>query len=180
ACPIGPDETLGQLYFNKLFPMGVAALLEATDLVLAGGHAERLQDETAATYEGWMRDDECRIHWAGPVDHVYDLIRGCNPAPGAWTTFDGAKVRLYDCRKHVVGRFVPGGHQPGDIAAITEGSLLLWAQGGLVEVLTLRPEGDGKMKAGDYARQRGLRPHDDAISRGWQALVRPAADPARG
>lgn len=174
ACAIGPDETLGQLYFNKLFPMGVAALLEAADLVMAGKQVEQAQDEAQATYEGWMRDAECRIHWAAPLDHVYDLIRGCNPAPGAWTVLDDVKVRLYDCRKHVVGRFVPGGHQPGDIAAITDTSLLLWAQGGLVEVLALRPDGAGKMKAGDWARQRGLQPHDAATSAAWRSLVRPA------
>lgn len=180
ACPIGPDETLGELYFNKLFPMGVAALLQAADLVLAGGHPEQPQDEALATYEGWMRDEGCRIHWAAPLDHVYNLIRGCNPAPGAWTLLDGVKVRLYDCRKHVVGRFVPGGHQPGDLAAVTDSSILLWAQGGLVEVLTLRPEGAAKMPAGAFARQRGLHPGDPAIAAAWPALVRPAAAPASG
>src|SRR3569832_199849 len=54
SCPIGPDETLGELYFNKLFPMGVAALLEAADLVVAGRHEERVQDESQACYEGWF------------------------------------------------------------------------------------------------------------------------------
>lgn len=180
SCPIGPDETLGQLYFNKLFPLGVAALLEAADLVLAGRHEERVQDETRATYEGWMRDEECRIHWGAPLDQVYDLVRGCNPAPGAWTLLQGVKVRLYDCRKHVVGRFVPGGHQAGDIAAITDTSLLLWSQGGLLEVLTLRADGGGKVKAGDYARQRGLQPHDAVTAASWRSFVRPAAGPESG
>lgn len=170
SCPIGADETLGELYFNKLFPMGVAALLEAADLVLAGRHEERPQDEAQASYEGWLREEEARIHWAAPLDHVYDLIRGCNPAPGAWTVLDGVKVRVFDCRKHVVGRFVPGGHQPGDIAAITDTSILVWSQGGLVEILKLRPEGGPKMGAGDFARQRGLPTSPSA----WQALLRQA------
>lgn len=170
ACTIGPDETLGELYFNKLFPMGVSALLEATDMVLAGRHEERVQDERQATYEGWMHDDECEIHWPGHVDTVYNLIRACNPAPGAWMMLDGVKVRVYDCRKHVVGRFVPGGHKPGDIAGVTENAIVVWAQGGLIEILKLRPEGGGKMGAGDYARQRGL------VSEGaWRSYVRPAA-----
>ena len=56
----------------------------------------------------------------GHVDTIYNLIRACNPAPGAWTMLDGVKVRVYDCRKHVVGRFVPGGHKPGDIAGVTD------------------------------------------------------------
>jgi methionyl-tRNA formyltransferase len=51
TCAIGADETLGEVYFNKLFPLGVAALLEATDLVMAGRHEEQVQDERPATYE---------------------------------------------------------------------------------------------------------------------------------
>ena len=156
SCPVGPDETVGELYFGKLFPMGVAALLEAADLVLQGRHEERAQDESQATYEGWMRDHEAHIHWGAPVGHVYDLIRACNPAPGAWTFLDGVKVRIYDARKHVVGRFVPGGHKPGDIALVTETSLFVWSSGGLVEVLKLRPDGGAKMGAAQFIRERGL------------------------
>jgi methionyl-tRNA formyltransferase len=169
TCEIGPDETVGELYFNKLFPIGVAALLEAADLVLAGQHQEKLQDERHATYEGWVHEEEARIHWASPLDHVYNQIRACNPAPGAWTLIDGVKVRLYDARKHVVGRFAPGGHQPGDVAGVTDHSVLFWSQGGLVEVLKLRAEGGGKISAGEFARQKGW-----ALSDGWRALVRPA------
>jgi methionyl-tRNA formyltransferase len=172
-CPIGPDETLGELYFNKLFPLGVAALLEATDLVLAGRHTEQPQDESQATYEGWMHDEEAQIHWAAPLDHVYDLIRACNPAPGAWCVLQGQKVRVYDARKHTIGRFVRGGHRPGDVAAVGEQSLLVWSQGGLIEILKLRPQGGAKMNAGEWARERGLATAPSA----WQALLRQAAGP---
>ena len=168
-CPIGADDTLGEVYFNKLFPLGVQALLEAADLVIAGRHQEQAQDERVATYEGWMHDEECEIHWPGHVDTIYNLIRACNPAPGAWMLMDGVKVRVYDCRKHVVGRFVSRGHKPGDVAGVTEESIVFWAQGGLIEVLKLRPDGGGKMGAGDYARQRGL-----PISTEWRSWVRPA------
>ena len=156
ACPIGPDETLGEVYFNKLFPLGVSGLLEAADLVVSGRHTECEQDERHATYEGWLRDEEARIHWNGHIDVAYNLIRACNPAPGAWTVIDGVKVRFYECRKHVVGRFVSAGHQPGDIAGVTERSMVIWAHGGLIEVLRLRPEGGEKMDAGEFARLRGL------------------------
>jgi serine/threonine protein kinase len=51
-----------------------------------------VQDESQATYEGWCRAAEARIHWANHVDFIYNLIRGCNPAPGAWTTLNGKKA----------------------------------------------------------------------------------------
>ena len=169
ACTIGPSETLGEVYFNKLFPLGVQALLEATDLVMAGKHEEKVQDERQATYEGWMTDDEAEIHWPGHVDTIFNLIRACNPAPGAWMMLFNEKVRIYDCRKHVVGRFVSRGHKPGDIAGVTEDSLVFWAQGGLIEVLKLKPEGGKKMNAGEFAKERGW-----AISDAWRSWVRPA------
>ena len=156
TCPIGPDETLGELYFNKLFPMGVAALLEATDLITSGRHEERPQDESLASYEGWFHEDESRIHWAHHVDQVYNLIRACNPAPGAWTVLDGVRTWLYDARKHPVRTHGDVAGKPGEIAAISDTSITINAHGGRIEVLKLRPEGGKKMGAGDYARQRGL------------------------
>jgi methionyl-tRNA formyltransferase len=169
TCAIEPHETLGEVYFNKLFPMGVQALLQATDLVMASRHEEHIQDERHATYEGWLHDEEAEIHWPGHVDTIYNLIRACNPSPGAWTMLAGTKVRVYDCRKHVVGRFVARGHRPGDIAGVSEHSIVIWAQGGLIEILKLRPEGGGKIAAGEFARQQGL-----AISDAWRSWVRPA------
>lgn len=154
SCPIGPDETLGELYFNKLFPMGVAALLEAADLVVAGRHEERPQDESQASYEGWFHEEESRINWANHVDQVYNLIRACNPAPGAWTVLDSTRVWLYDCRKHPVRTFGAVRGKPGEVAAVTESSILINAHGGQVEVLRLRPEGGKKMGAAEFARGR--------------------------
>lgn len=168
SCPIAPDDTLGDVYFKKLFPLGVQALLEAADLVMAGKHVEQVQDETQATYEGWMHDEEAEIHWPGHVDTIYNLIRACNPAPGAWMLLEGVKVRVYDCARHVVGRYVARGHKPGDVAGVSEESIVLWAQGGLIEIFKLRPEGRGKMSAGEFARERGW-----AISDAWRSWVRP-------
>ncbi len=157
SCPIGPDETLGELYFNKLFPMGVAALLEAADMVVAHRHQELVQDESQASYEGWFHEEESRIHWAQHVDVVYNLIRSCNPAPGAWCEIGGVKASVYDVRKHPVRSFAEVGGKPGEIAAITDTSIEINAQGGRIEILKLRPEGGAKMSAGEFARERGLR-----------------------
>lgn len=156
SCAIGPDETLGEVYFNKLFPMGVAGLLEAADLVVAGRHEERVQDESLATYEGWFHEQEAQIHWHQHVDQVYNLIRACNPAPGAWTMLGGVKTWLYDVRKHPVRTYGDVRGKPGEIAWVTETSIFINAQGGRIEVQRLKAEGGKKMGAGEYARQVGL------------------------
>ncbi len=156
SCPIGSDETLGELYFNKLFPMGVAALLEAADLVTQRRHEERQQDEAQAGYEGWFHEAESRINWANHVDQVYNLIRACNPAPGAWTVLGGVRTWIYDARKHPVGKFSGVRGKPGDVVGITDNSIVIDSQGGRIEVLKLRPEGGRKMNAGEFARERKL------------------------
>lgn len=155
-CAIGPNDTLGDVYFNNLFPLGVSAMLEAADLVVAGKHTETVQDERQASYEGWFKSEEARITWANHVDQVYNLIRACNPAPGAWTELAGMRVALFDCRKHPVRRYADVQGKPGEIVKITDNSLFINAQGGQIEVLKLRPEGGKKMGAAEFARAHGL------------------------
>ena len=155
-CDIGPDETLGELYFNKLFPLGVSALLEAADAVVAGTHQEAAQDESQASYEGWFLAAESQIHWHNHIDVVYDLIRACNPAPGAWTLAEGKKVFIFDCHKHRIGRYGESKGKPGEISAVTESSIWVSTQSGQIEVLKLRADDGKKMGAGEYARSAGL------------------------
>ncbi len=155
-CDIGPDETIGEVYFNKLFPMGVQAILEAADLVAAGKHSEHAQDESQASYEGWCRDAEARIHWPHHVDFVYNLIRGCNPAPGAWTTLGGQKIQIFDARKHAFRRYADVTGKIGEVSGVTETSFRVTAQGGAIEVLRARGADGKKVSGGEFARQNGL------------------------
>ncbi|MFN7087009.1 MAG: methionyl-tRNA formyltransferase [Burkholderiales bacterium] len=155
-CEIGPDETIGDVYFNKLFPLGIKAMLEAADLVVAGKHKEIVQDESQATYEGWCRAAEARIDWAKPIDQVYNLIRGCNPAPGAWTTLAGKKIQIFDARKRIFRRFADVVGKIGEVSDITADSFKVTAQGGQIEVLRARGEDGKKVSGGEFARNLGL------------------------
>jgi methionyl-tRNA formyltransferase len=154
--PIGPDDTLGSVYFNHLFPLGVAAMLEAAELVVAGRHQELPQDEALATYEGWCRDPEAQINWNAHLDQVYDLIRGCNPSPGAWTTVGGRKVRLLETAKHRARRFAEVVGKPGEICAIGEQGLEVSVQGGRLALRELRVDGGAKMTGAAFAASASL------------------------
>ncbi|MGH8617893.1 MAG: methionyl-tRNA formyltransferase [Burkholderiales bacterium] len=156
TCPVGPDDTLGDVYFNSLFPLGVAAMLEAADLVVAGKHQEVVQDESQATYEGWCRAAESKIEWARPVDHVYNLIRGCNPAPGAWTTLAGQRLQIFDARKLPFRRFADVAGKMGEVTDVTAASFKVTAQGGRIEVLKARLEDGKKLSGGDLAQTAKL------------------------
>jgi methionyl-tRNA formyltransferase len=139
--PVGENDTLGNVYFERLFPMGVQAMLEAADLVVAGKHKETAQDESQASYEGWFREAEARIHWANHVDTIHNLIRGSDPAPGAWTTLNGVKLQLFDSRKEIVRTFGAVKGKIAEVLGLQDGRLVVTAQGGRIHA--------GKAKLGD-------------------------------
>ena len=155
--PLGPDDTLGTVYFDRLFPLGVQAMLEAADLVVKGKHQETVQDESQASYEGWCRAGEARIDWAKPIDHVYNLIRGCNPAPGAWTTLSGKKLQVFDARKVVFRRFAEVVGKIGEVTEVTAQSFKVTAQGGMIEVLKAKLDDGKKVSGGEVAQAGGIK-----------------------
>lgn len=154
--PIGAEDTLGKVYFDRLFPLGVQAMVEAADLVVTGGHTEVEQDESQASYEGWLRDAEAQINWNSHADLLHNLIRGCDPAPGAWTTVAGRKVRVYGSTKHPVRRIADVTGKPGEIVAIGTESVSIAAQGGVIELATVRTESGEKLSAAKFAASQGL------------------------
>jgi methionyl-tRNA formyltransferase len=154
--PIGPDETVGKVYFGRLFPMGIEALLEAADMVVSGQAQAATQDESCASYEGWCREAEARINWHTHVDQTYNLIRGCDPAPGAWTLFNQKRLQLYDVRKHSARSFSQVKGRIGAVTAIGEHSLRISAQGGQIEVFKLRYDDGKKLPAPQFCAETGL------------------------
>jgi len=146
-------DTLGSLYFDRLYPLGVTALLEAVELVRAGKAPKIVQDETQATYEGWCKAEQVQIDWHKPLQEIWNLVRGADPQPGAWTTYDGASVQIYDAKKHIGATT---GH-PGEVTAVSEASFTVAATGGQLEVLRVRPAGGQKISAAAFASSLGLR-----------------------
>jgi methionyl-tRNA formyltransferase len=138
--------------------MGVAAMLEAADLVVAGKQTETVQDESRASYEGWCRTAEARINWATHVEFTYNLIRGCNPAPGAWTTLNGTKLQLFDARKHLARTFGAVKGKIGEVTDVSDTSFFVTAQGGQIEVQKAK-FGEGKKLSGaEVAASASLAP----------------------
>lgn len=150
--PIGPDQTMGDLYFNNLFPMGVDALAESVALVAAGKAPRIEQDHALSTYEPPCGEGHARIRWYKPADVVYNLIRGCNPAPGAWTTYNDLELKLFDCR--LTGQQEPG--MPGRVLRVDDEGFDVRMNGGVLRVLRVQPKGAKKMPAGAWANEAGL------------------------
>jgi methionyl-tRNA formyltransferase len=149
--PIGFEDSLGSVYFDRLFPMGVEAMLEAVDLVKAGKAPRVKQDESQATYEGRCTADNARIDWGKPWQLIHDLIRGCNPAPGAWTTLDGNTLQVFEAKplpardpKGIAGKM-------GEIVAVEADGFTVVCADGRIKALRVKPADGGKVGAGDYA-----------------------------
>jgi methionyl-tRNA formyltransferase len=154
TAPIAPDATLGSVYFDYLFPLGVAAMLEAADTVAAGTHTETVQDESQAGYEGWYDVRAARINPFAHIDQVYNQIRACNPAPGAWLEVGGKKVQIFDCKKHTHRTFGTVRARAGKLAQIsqiTDTSFFFVCNGGEIEVLRAKADDTKKISGGELA-----------------------------
>ena len=148
---IGPEDTTGTLYFNKLFPLGIEAAGEAIDLIHAGSPPRIVQDESQANYDPLCRDEHSGIDWSQPAQAVFDHIRGCDPQPGASTLWQGQKIRLYDCRLQPTG----GPATPGQVVALGDGTVSIALNGGTIVAKKLRGE-PGKIAADELAGHIGL------------------------
>ncbi len=152
---IGPDDTLGSVYFNHLYPQGVDAMIESVDLVRNGNAPRVEQDPDAGSYEGWCREEQAKIDWTKPVEEVYNLIRGCNPQPGAWTVLNGEQLQVFDSRRGSSGEA-----QPGKVVAIHDDSIEVAAGGGSIQILRVRPNGGGKIHAPEFIEAGGVKNGD--------------------
>ena len=153
---IGPDDTTGSLYFNHLFPMGVDAILESIDLIKAGNAPKILQDEVGATYEPPCDDKVAGIDWNKPADELYNLVRGCDPQPGAFAVLGGEKVRFYG-PKRIEETVVDA---PGTILDVDDKGIHIALSGGRLVVGKVRPAKGGKVAASDFAAKQGIKAGD--------------------
>lgn len=148
---IGPDDTLGSVYFDRLFPLGVEAMLEAVDLVKAGKAPRIKQDEDLATYEGRCAAENARIDWGKPLSQIHNLIRGCNPAPGAWTMCDGKRLQVFESQPLPARQPTGIGGKMGEIVAIDGQSFTVACADGRMRIMRVKPEEGGKIAAGEFA-----------------------------
>jgi len=153
--PVADDDSLGSVYFDRLFPMGVEAMLEAVDLVKSGRAPKMQQDEAKATYEGWCTPDNARIDWGRQGYHIHNLVRGCNPAPGAWTTLNGKKLQVFETKK-LPARDPKGiAGAMGEVVEVDGESFTVACADGRIRVLRVRGDG-AKVSGGEFAASAGL------------------------
>ena len=156
AAEIAPEDTVGSLYFNRLFPMGIEAIMESLELIRQGQALRIPQDESQATYEGLCTEQDSVIDWRQPAVRVYDLIRGTNPQPGAVTGLGKKRFKVFDSA--LLAGAATG--LPGEIVDITISGFVVAAAGGAIVVKRVQLPGAPKIGAADFAGQVGLKTGD--------------------
>ena len=92
---IAPEDTAGSLG-ERLAEAGAALLLKTLPAYVAGELTPVEQDHSQATYAPKLTTEEARIDWSLPARRIRDLVRGLNPAPGAWTTLRGQRLKIFE------------------------------------------------------------------------------------
>jgi methionyl-tRNA formyltransferase len=151
---IDPDDTTGSLYFKKLYPLGVDAIVEAVDATAAGSAHPSPQDESQATFQGLVDDSVAGVDLSRPAEEIDRLVRGCDPQPGAFLRLDGEPLRLFDAR---LERNVEA--EPGSVISVDDAGLRIALRGGALRVGRVRGDA-GKEAAREFAERRGLAPGD--------------------
>jgi methionyl-tRNA formyltransferase len=153
---IDPGDTTGSLYFNHLFPMGVDAIMESVALIKAGKAPRTPQPEEGATYEPPCDDRVASIDWNKAGWDIYNLVRGCDPQPGAYVLWKGEKIRLYGV-KLLKGST---GKRPGTVVQVDQEGIHAAVPEGELVIEKVRAAKGGKLPAADFAVERGLQVGD--------------------
>jgi len=150
---LSPEETSASLYFDKLYALGVEAMVETVEAIAAGTARLVPQAPEGASFQGLVDDGVARLDFGWDAATLDRRIRGCDPQPGAWALFGDEPVRLYGSRfEPAVG---PADPAPGTVLAVAADGLLLAARGGHVRIAKVR-RGEAKRSA----HESGLRPGD--------------------
>jgi len=150
---IKPEDTTGSLYFNRLFPMGIDAMVEAVDLIKKGKAPRIPQDDSQATYEPPCDDRVASVNFEKPGEDIYNLIRGCDPQPGAYAIFKGKKVRFYDAKL----LSFPSDKLKGEIISVQEEGLQIAAKDGVIQIGKLRVDKGEKLGPIEFAKLVNLK-----------------------
>ncbi len=148
---IGPTDTAGDL-LTRLSCSGAELLARTMDGIAAGTLTAVEQPAKGITVAPKINVEDARIDWEQPAEVIDRLVRGCSPAPGAWSTFRGDRFKISSVRP-------PTAEASKDAAALAPGELLVAKRSVQVgtgsrplELNQVQAQGKKPMNAADWAR----------------------------
>jgi methionyl-tRNA formyltransferase len=148
STPIADGETGGTLT-TRLAALGASALVEALALISARAERPEPQDPCAATYAPKISREAARLDWTRDAAALERQVRAFDPVPGAWTSLDGAPVKLFG------GMPAVGGGEPGAVLAASD-RLVVASGTGAIAVSEVQPAGRNRMTVEEWVRGRGI------------------------
>ena len=101
---IGENETLGELH-DKLMYLGSELVVKTVNQIAQNNVTTFQQPEIEEKPAPKIFPETCKINWNDSIANIYNLIRGLNPYPAAWTTLNSnnevIKVKIYDVKKEI-------------------------------------------------------------------------------
>ena len=150
-CPIGPDETAGELA-EKLSHLGAELLMETLDGLEAGSLMPISQSEAGVTLAPKLKKEDGFIRWERSALQVHNHVRAFSPTPGAWSKLGRNVVKIYRTR------VLPSHNEitvegPGSWLHFDDRTgLAVRCKEGGVELLELSLEGRKKLTGPEFAR----------------------------
>ena len=145
---IRPDDTAGTL-LAKLAEGGAGLLVATLDGIEDGSLEERPQPEEGVSYAPKVLTEDARVDWEDPALGVDRRIRACTPAPGAWTTYAGERMKLGPVT--LVERADREPLAPG-VLEVTKNAVHVGTGTEPVQLGEVKPFGKKAMPAADWAR----------------------------
>jgi methionyl-tRNA formyltransferase len=142
--PIRPEDTAGEL-LARLADRGARLLVRTLDGIEEGTLQPQPQPAAEVSYASKITVPDAEIDWSRPAAAIDRLIRACNPAPGAWTTFHGQRFKINSARLTDLG-LPAGGLEVG------KHSVLVGTADRALELVEVQPQGKRPMAAADWAR----------------------------
>jgi methionyl-tRNA formyltransferase len=156
---IGEDETAGDLS-ERLARLGADSVREWLPRFVAGGCALEPQDDAQATLAPMLKKEDGAVDWSKSAQAVHDHIRGMTPWPGASTRARDRAVKLLSTRVLVAAGAPAAGARadapPGEVVLADKSRVLVACGAGLLELVTVQPEGRRAMRATEWAMGRGV------------------------
>ena len=149
--PIYEEDTVGILY-DRLSDLGASLLKETLPSILEGTNESIVQDESRVTYAPTLTREDERIDWNLSARQVYNHIRGTNPWPGSFTTYQGKTVKIWAGKVHQCENAVKHhAHQDnGTIVKIFKDAIGVKVHDGVYLITELQVEGKKRMSVKDY------------------------------
>ncbi len=150
---IGPKDTAGDL-LTRLSESGAKLLVDTLDGIEAGALVAVEQPADGVTLAPKITVEDAELDLTAPAQRVDRLVRGCNPAPGAWTTFRGERLKVLD-----VDLTDEDDLKPGELRT-TKSSVEVGTGSKTLKLVTVQPQGKKPMAAADWARGVRITPDD--------------------